>query len=71
MIKMSRWWFSIARPRQVFGSEEKVKRDSQWKVDQFNYNFELQYDEDEDEYYGFALANVKISNWIAITASAC
>ena len=60
MYKMSRWWFSIARPRQVFGSEEKVKRDSQWKVDQFNYNFELQYDEDEDEYYGFALANVKV-----------
>ena len=30
-------------------------------MDEFNYDFELQYDEDEGEYYGFALANMKVS----------
>ena len=29
-------------------------------MDQFNYDFELQYDEEEDEYYGFALVNTKV-----------
>ena len=37
----------------------KVKRVPQWEVDEFNYDFELQYEEDEDEYHGFALANTK------------
>ena len=41
-------------------TQQQVKRDPQWKVDQFNYDFELQYDDEEDEYYGFALANTKV-----------
>ena len=28
-------------------------------MDEFNYDFELQYDEEELSYYGFALANMK------------
>jgi len=30
-------------------------------VGEFNYDFELQYDEDEGEYYSFVLANMKVS----------
>ena len=40
--------------------KKEVKRDPQWKVDKFNYDFELQQEEDEDKYYGFALANMKV-----------
>ena len=41
-------------------TQQQVKQDPQWKVDQFNYDFELQYDDEEDEYYGFALASTKV-----------
>ena len=29
-------------------------------MDEFNYDFELQYEEDKDKYYGFALVNMKV-----------
>ena len=38
----------------------EVKRDPQWKVEKFNYDFELQYEEEEDKYYGFVLVNIKV-----------
>ena len=45
---------------QCLALTKEVKRDPQWKVDEFNYDFELQYEEVEDKYYDFALVNTKV-----------
>mmetsp|Transcript_16953 Transcript_16953/g.18309 ORF Transcript_16953/g.18309 Transcript_16953/m.18309 type:complete len:88 (-) Transcript_16953:638-901(-) len=46
--------------QQLCTTKRKVEVEvPQWKVNEFNYDFEFQYDEEELSYYGFALVNMK------------